>query len=298
MLLKNLKVTNIIGSFKEAQKLLIFAAAILLVPNIYIQYLKWNFVLKLVKANATAKETLYSLLVGFTFGFITPGRIGEFGRAFFIKDCPWMKVIGISFVDKFSSLSVILFSGAIGILTLIGKQLHFYALLPLIIFTIIALLLLRYILVHPELFRSFLYNINIILPFRDKVKLLISSFDNFHRKQAVKLLGMSVIFYFIILMQYFLLISAFEPIPIIGCFQAISSTFIVKSMLPISLGDLGIRESAAVFFLGKIGISKTSAFNASILIFTINILIPSIVGLFLVLKNKLINFYETVEKKN
>lgn len=261
-------------------------------PNVYVQYRKWHYVLSLVKPNVSRKESLYSLLVGFTFGFITPGRLGEFGRAFFIKDCHWLRVIGISFIDKFFSQAIVFFCGAVGFLIILGKQLQFYSLLPIIIFAIITMLLLRYILVHPEVFRGFLYNLNVILPFREKIKILISSFDDFHRQQALKLLGFSALFYLIILSQYYVLLLAFEAIHPFETFQAISSTLLVKSMLPISLGDLGIRESAAIFFLGKVGGSKAAAFNASILVFAINILIPSMVGLVLVLKNRLINWYE------
>ncbi len=295
ILLKNLKMTNILSTFGLARREYIILAFTLVIPNIYIQFYKWNYLLKLIKPNVSARESMNSLLAGFTFGFITPGRVGEFGRAFFIKDCPWVKVIGIAFIDKFFSLAIVIFAGAIGILTLIGGQLHFYSLLPLIIFTLVALLLLRYLLFHPEVFRNFLYHLNVMLPFREKVKLLISSFDCFHRKQALKLFGLSILFYLIFFTQYFILISAFEPVRLLPSFQAISSTLLVKSMLPISLGDLGIRESAAVFFLGKIGADRTTAFNASIMIFMINILLPSLAGLVIVLKNRLINLYDKVQ---
>ena len=291
ILIKNLKITNIMGTFKAAHKGCILFAVALVIPNIYVQYFKWNFLLKLVKPEATARESLFSLLVGFTFGFITPGRVGEFGRAFFIKDCPWVKVMGVAFIDKFFSLAIVIFAGAVGLLSLIWSQLHFFVLLPLTVFTLIVLLLLRHLIIHPEIFRGFLYNINIILPFREKIKLLISSFDHFKKKQALKLLGLSILFYLIFFTQYFVLASAFEPVSVFGSFQAISSTLIVKSMLPISLGDLGIRESAAVFFFGKIGVKSATAFNASILLFMINVLIPSLIGLVLVLKNRLISLF-------
>jgi len=292
MLIKNLKVENIVDAFKQANSIYIVFAFVLVLPNIYIQYYKWNFLLKLVKPEVTRQESLSSLLAGFTFGFITPGRVGEFGRAFFIKDCSWVKLLGLSFIDKFFSLSIVIFAGAIGLLVLLHEQLHFFVLLPLSIFTISALLLLRYLLFHPDVFRSFLYRLNIILPFREKIKLLMSSFENFHRKQAIYLFLFSIFFYMIFLTQYFFATLAFESASMIDIFEAVSSTLLVKSMLPISIGDLGVRESAAVFFFGKIGMKATSAFNASILIFTINILIPSILGLVIVLKNKLINIYD------
>ena len=276
MLIEKVDPVEIRVSLVTANKLYIATGVALMFINVFVQFAKWRYVLSLIKPGVSGKESLYSLLVGFTFGFITPGRIGEFGRAFFVKDCHWMQAFG----------------GAAGLLLILGHQLHFYAMLPIVIFTIIALLMLRYVLVHPELFRAFLYNLNIMLPFREKIKLLISSFDNFHRHQALRLLGLSVLLYLIILAQYQMLLLAFEPIHPYHTFQGVSSMLLVKSMLPISLGDLGIRESAAIFFLGKLGTSKAAAFNASILIFVINVLTPSLVGLALVLKNRLINWYE------
>ena len=53
---------------------------------------------------------------------------------------------------------------------------------------------------------------------------------------------------------------------------------------PISLGELGIREGVSVFFLNKFGEAQSAGFNSSIFLFLINILIPSIVGLFLLFK--------------
>ncbi|MBD3290622.1 hypothetical protein GF337_17585 [candidate division KSB1 bacterium] len=293
MLMKNLSINSILMTFRQANNVFIYLTFLLVIPNIFIQYYKWKFLLKLVKPEVTTKESLYSLLVGFTFGFITPGRVGEFGRAFFIKDCSWVKLMGLAFIDKFFSLSIVIFAGAFGLMSLIGSQLHFYIFLPLVLFTISALLLLRYLLIHPEIFKNLLYRINILLPFREKIKLLSSSLDNFHQKQAMKLLTFSFIFYVIFFTQFYLAAFAFEHAALIDVFKAVSSTLLVKSMLPISLGDLGIRESAAVFFFGKIGVNSTTAFNASILIFMINILFPSLLGLVIVLKNRLLNLYDS-----
>jgi len=169
-----------------------------------------------------------------------------------------------------------------------GRQLFLFTLIPFIIFTLIALFVIYYILFHPELIKGFLYSLNIILPFREKIKLLMSSLDNFHRREALYLFVLNICFNFIYLLQFYLLIIAFESAPIIPSFLALASAMLVKSMLPISVGDLGIRESAAVFFMKKIGLLESSAFNASILLFAINLLIPSLIGLVLVLKHRLL----------
>lgn len=288
MLLKRVKFDELLNAFSSANIICISVALALLIPNIYIQFYKWRYLVRLLKPNVTNRETFNSLLAGFTFGFITPGRLGEFGRAFFIKDCPWVKVLGMAFMDKFFSLAVVIFWGAIGVMFFVGRELYIYTLAPLIIFSLITLIVIYYIALRPEIIRSFLYSLNIILPFRDKIKLLMSSLDNFRRRQALHLLLLSVSFYFIFFFQFYILVCAFQQAPLVPSFFAIASVMLVKSMLPISFGDLGIRESAAIFFLGKIGIGETAAFDASILLFVINLLIPSLVGLFLLLKYRLI----------
>jgi len=60
--------------------------------------------------------------------------------------------------------------------------------------------------------------------------------------------------------------------------------FIKTVIPPISLGELGIREGASVFFLTRFGELSSVAFNASIFLFVINILFPALAGLFLLLK--------------
>lgn len=288
MLVKRLNAAEILAAFKSAKMLCILLAFILLVPNIYIQFYKWRYLVRLLKPEVTNRETFQSLLAGFTFGFVTPGRLGEFGRAFFIKDCSWIRLLGVAFIDKLFSLAVVIFWGAIGLMFFVSRQLYLYTMVPIIIFTIIALIVIYYVLFHPEIIRGFLYSLNIILPFRDKIKSLMSSLDNFHRRQAINLMMLTFCFYFIFLMQFYILVCSFEFTPFVPAFLAIASTMIVKSMLPISIGDLGIRESAAIFFLGKIGLQHSTAFNASILLFLINLLIPSMIGLVLVLKHRLI----------
>ncbi len=275
-------------AFSQARLSLIFLALLLLGPNLYLQFYKWRYLLRLIKPEVSDSESAQSLFAGFTFGFITPGRLGEFGRAFFIKDCSWVRVLGIAAIDKLFSLSMVILFGSIGLLFFIGRVFDLIVVIPLAALIIIALIVIFYILFHPEIIRSFLYSINIILPFRDKIKQLMSSVEHFTRQRAIKLIWLNLGFYVVFLSQFYLIILSFESAPLISAMLAISATMLVKSMLPISLGDLGIRESAAIFFLSRLGLQDSTAFNASILLFLINLLIPSIVGLVILLRNRLL----------
>ena len=238
----------------------------------------------------TATEILNSLFSGFTFGLITPGRIGEFGRVFLIKGPSWVTLLGLTALDKLFSLSVVFLGGMLGISFLLFDRLKQYFLFwAILVFAALTILCLFFLILHPDAIRTLLYSLNITLPVRDKIKLLIASLDHFHKKQAYTLLGLSCSFYFVFLGQYYILVLAFEKVLPWHVFEAVSSTLFVKTLLPIALGDLGIRESAAVEFFSYVHVQNTTAFNASIMLFAINILLPSFIGLFIVLKNKLGN---------
>jgi hypothetical protein len=59
----------------------------------------------------------------------------------------------------------------------------------------------------------------------------------------------------------------------------------VKAFIPsFTLGELGVREAAAVYFLGILTGEGTAGFNASMSLYIINVLVPSLIGLLLITK--------------
>jgi uncharacterized membrane protein YbhN (UPF0104 family) len=49
-------------------------------------------------------------------------------------------------------------------------------------------------------------------------------------------------------------------------------------LLPVTFGDLGVREGAAVFFYGLFNVPEAAVFNTALLIFLINFLLPALSG--------------------
>ena len=64
----------------------------------------------------------------------------------------------------------------------------------------------------------------------------------------------------------------------------VSAMLFVKTLLPVTFGDLGIREGIAVFFYGFFAVSEAAVFNASLLIFVLNFLLPALLGTFYLFK--------------
>lgn len=75
---------------------------------------------------------------------------------------------------------------------------------------------------------------------------------------------------------------------------AISLVFMAKSLMPSIhfMSDLGLREFCALLFLPAIGICEEVVLFASLFIWLINILLPSLMGAFMVLHIKLIRAWQ------
>ena len=85
------------------------------------------------------------------------------------------------------------------------------------------------------------------------------------------------------------LLKAFAPgAGVVVAFWGVILTFYAKALIPpLTLMDLGIREGAAVFFLGMLGLPQAAALNAALLLMTINLLLPASFGIPFVFRLKL-----------
>ncbi len=265
------KIDALIGIFKTAKLSYLGFAFLIIIPNVLVQVWKWLYILKLANPAVSFGSALKSLLVGYPLGFVTPGRLGEIGRAFYIKEISQGKTFRLYILDKLTNLLITLLCGTIGVLFLFQTQIP--AFLKILVVAILCLTI--GLLLYSVLFSSLAALIG-----------RLTKLTDFNRKNHLILLAFSALFYFVFLGQYLLLLFNFETNNLLLASEAAASVFFAKTILPISFSDLGIREGAAVYFFGKIGVSMAAALNASLLLFLFNIGIPSIAGLPILLKSK------------
>ena len=72
----------------------------LIVPNLLLQLLKWNFLLNHLNPRPSIKTAAYSLFGGFFFGASSPGRMGELARGFMIPEHSNLKIASLTILDK------------------------------------------------------------------------------------------------------------------------------------------------------------------------------------------------------
>lgn len=256
-------------------------AGLLLIPNVLLQWYRWHMLLKLINPNVPKMESLSSLLGGMTLAFVTPGRLGEMGRILFLQKEDRLQAFGLLVIDKLYALAPVIIIGVWGI-GLLVSYLFDYVIFVVVSFVAIALvisLILFLLIWHPSWIRTLFYQVSLLFPVREKFKRILEALHPFTPHQARVLAVLSFLLYGIYIFQFCLLTMAFQPIVWTTALTATTSTFFVKTLLPIAIADLGIREGAAVYFFTRFHVDKASAFNGSLLLFLINILIPTVAGL-------------------
>ncbi len=283
VLVRKISFQELSNAIMAADKSLIVVAATLLGLNVSLQAQKWRQLLRLEKPDVGYGEVLSSLLAGLTLGFITPGRLGELGRGFFIKNVSWQNVLGLTVIDKVVSLIVIYLAGLIGLSYFLHTSLHFFVWLPAVLTGIVLILTILFFLLRPDMLRALLLRFEVVWSLRSRTREFVASLNRLTPAITVKVLCWGILQYLTFALQFYLLIAAFASLSLWQGFVAISAIMLVKTVLPIAIGDLGIRESAAIFFCGIFAVPQSAALDASLLLFIINILLPSLAGLVVIL---------------
>jgi uncharacterized protein (TIRG00374 family) len=264
----------------------ILAGFLLLFLNIIIQFIKWRYILRTYYPGISNILVLKSLLFGITLGFITPGNLGELARALYFKNYDRMVITGLNIADKFSGILIFTTIGLFSLNYLLITQFRLagwvgISLTMLNFLVIVLLWLLAFNL-------PWLYRMVERLPWgtgkSSKLKGLILGIQHLTRRDSAIILTITLGWFLVIIWQYHLLMLAFRQVSFLHSFFAVSAALFTKVVLPISVGDLGIREGATVYYYSLFNVPQTAAFNTAFLIFFINFLIPALIGSYFVFR--------------
>jgi uncharacterized protein (TIRG00374 family) len=280
---------EILEAIKQANVYFIVSAFLLSFLNIYLQYYKWKITANAILQEHHKSKIWLSLFYGFSAGVFTPARIGEyFGRAIVFKNKSLLQVTLATLLDKIFLLIIVAFFGSISSILFIHYHYHVTVYLTTALFVLLFALFYFIVLL---IFNDKFWDNVLFARLSNSTKLhwvleKIKVFRNLDNKYVTKMFAISSIFYACFLIQYAFLVAAFSNHnQFINYFWAGNLMMFAKTIIPpVSLGELGIREGASVFFITQLGESASTGFNASIFLFFINVLIPSLIGLTLLLK--------------
>lgn len=262
--------------------ILCFIVCLALIPvNWGIEAYKWKLITAPIQwvSYKTATKSVYS---GVCLGNLAPGRATEFlAKIIFFKIENRPKITVLHFVGGMFQLSITIIAGFIALLAEL-KNFDSDSSWMTYVTTGIGILLLS------ALFLS-IYKINTILNFISKKVSKQSKVEDFNykfsAKALIKLFGFSAIRYAVFFLQFFLLIYIFDRHINLSILPGIALYFLITTTLPmISVLEAAIRAAIALVVFKDSGISNSALALSSVLIWLVNIIIPSIFGYIILLR--------------
>ncbi len=247
---------------------------LLLVPvNWFFEWLKWAVTLKVVEVQATQKIKINAFFAGIITGMLTPNMLGNFiGRIYYFERRDRISLTVLTLVSNYAQFIASIVFGVIGVIILgeipVEIEIKQFNLLLVGIGTIVVL---------------FYFNfewILILLKRKARIHILIRNIKRRHTYRW-KILVLSFLRHGVFTIQFLFMLHAFgEKLSIENVFW-IWQVYLWVTIAPsLFLGKLAIRESIAIWVLAFAGMGELTVLISSFLIWTFNLLLPTIIGLF------------------
>ena len=268
----------------KTRPLPLFIAMALNIPHLYIKSFRWNYLLRQQNIFFSYWETFLIYLSSLYIGFITPGRMGEFVKAFYLKS---FKNISLSkafpsvLLDRLFDLYLLIILGFIGILkfNIFGKLSSAFFLLS-IIFVMVPLIMLNRNFMKK--LTKLLYNFAVLNKVKGKIEENFQDFYNgLYKLINPKLLvsGLLTCFgYLLFFIQCYLIVIAIGlsvNFITITLFMAITNLI---SFIPISISGLGTRDASLIYLFSLIELNPELAVSYALLVFITFFVIGGLMG--------------------
>lgn len=266
---------TILQTFLSADLRFLLVALMLLPLNIGLQVIKWKVLLNSFDKNIAFTETTRSIMHGLVLGSITPAHIGEFaGRLIVLKKIPRSVIVGLTLLDKLQIMAVFAFFGIMSSMYFLGARSWQVQVVTVVIafpFLVVA--------AKPDILAKILNRFRFLGKERPWYDEFLGSLTILKGKLFVVTFVFTFLFYGVLYLQFYFLLNAFFQTFLWQVFLGFSAMMFYKSLVPISIGDIGVREATSIFFLSLVGVPQEAAFSASLLLAIINVFLPAIIGL-------------------
>ena len=277
--------SSLIKILSKSNILFLFFSFLLNFLVLFIKSFRWRYILKNQDIFISQLEAYSIYSASAYFGIITPGRIGDFLRVFYLKKNYNIDIIrGLPSIifDRIQDIYFLLFLFSVGIwkYNILGWFTnYFYVIILFIVFLPLNL--------FNENFSKkiilFILKAFTVKKYKSKI---INNFDVFYdelekavNKKVFLIIGLTIFSHFIVFTQCYFITQALQiKIDYFTVILFYSITSII-SFLPISISGIGTRDAALVYLFYLVGIQPELAVSFSLLIFIIIYLGVGLIGL-------------------
>jgi uncharacterized membrane protein YbhN (UPF0104 family) len=215
-------------------------------------------------------------MLGITLGSFTPVQIGELGgRTLRVSHSNASHVVGLTLVDRGQVFFVVAMTGTFSYAFFLID--HTF---PAVVLGLACGAVCLYLYFRLDLVKRIIDKVPLKILRHRWIEGIFEPFTFIGREHFLSTLLYSLAFYVIVTLQMYFIVNAFAPISLWHVFLGFSAMMFFKSIVNISISDIGIREASTIYFFSFFGVSDAAALGASAVMFAINIVLPSLVGIF------------------
>ena len=284
-ILITIDIETIISDFSSIKPMYLILSFLSLFPILLMTNFEWQLILKKQKINVSYTYSLKNILIGYFYGFITPGGLGGYTRILYLKDEsgePLQKCVSnILILNTIDYISLLLL-GIIGGILVSSKFPHFFILIGILFVIVIALFLL--FLLKKETFERFIKKMvqyRIFNSLREKSGPSLDSFyiDMPHPRDLLVPFILSIFGWILCFSELYLISKLFSiEVPFVYFILIIAIGSVVAS-LPITIYGLGTREITMISLFSIFNVAPEKIVSLSLFWFVIIWLFPSLLGM-------------------
>lgn len=247
-------------------------AIVLVVPNIWMAFMKWKITLELLEIAEDRKRNVHSFFAGVVTGMLTPNMVGNFiGRLYYFKNEHRGTITFLTLVSNYAQLLATLFFGVMAVFIVgeVHKLGDSWQLMSTVVFGCAGAFL-------------FYFFLELVLKWFKRSRFL--SISRWILKENPqyrwKMIRWSMARFMIFTFQFALVLHAFGEELSVELILAIWQVYLITIMVPsLFLGKLGVKEAISISILGALGMNEFSIIFASLIIWFVNSMGPALVGL-------------------
>lgn len=274
----------------HGQGMLYWAVVVLLLPlNWLLEAKKWQLAAASVE-KINLSRALRGVLSGLALGFITPHAWGDYaGRIWHMKNAQRHHALAGVLMSRASQMAITLVAGMPGLFFLLQSG-EWLPDLPPALLQVLVLLSALFLLTALLSAGRWIRKLAGILG-RYSWFAFLQPLEGFSPQLSARLLLLSALRYLVFSSQFILMLFLFKvDLPTGTLAMGVGFVYLAKSVIPAFnfLSDLGVREFSALLFFSSYQVSAALIVWASLALWLINILIPTLVGAMLIFKARIL----------
>lgn len=275
--------SEILQVLTGASGLGILAAIALWYPNQALQYYRWKLIAKRASITPETRDVNAAYWLGHTLGFVTPGRIGSYGRGLFLKNVSVGEATALTVLER--SYSAITVNGfgliALAVLPSLGWSAAWADWghgASVLIFGIGLMILLTG--VFPGTIAALIARFAGKRSWGQGIAKSLEGIRQIPLGSSLLYLCLATASLIVSLVQFVFVLGALgADVPVLAGLLAVHLNFFLKGNIPLTLGNLGVGEWTALLCLRGLGVPDAQAVAASLMLFGLNVAIPALIGM-------------------